>query len=246
VEFTVKTKLGFIYERWMEHKMRILLVEDDIRLAGFLEKGLTEEQYAVDVVYNGVDGAYWALENDYDLIVLDIMLPGKDGLAVCREIRNKGVISHIIMLTARDTVDDKIKGLDSGADDYLAKPFAFDELLARIRALLRRDQDYKVPVLKVDDLILDPVSHKVSRKDKEIFLTGKEYALLEYLMRNKDKVVTETNIIDHVWNMQIESHTNVVNVYIHYLRNKVDKGYDKKLIYTVRSLGYIMKDSLND
>ncbi len=223
--------------------MKILLVEDDKRLARFLEKGLTEEQYSVDMVHDGLDGVLWANTYEYDLIILDVMLPEKDGMTVCREIRNKGNISQIIMLTARDSIDDKIKGLDSGADDYLAKPFAFDELLARIRALLRRTQKYKNPVLKVADLVLDPVTHKVTRQDREITLTGKEYALLEYLMRNQDKVVTETNIIDHVWNTQIESHTNVINVYIHYLRNKIDRGFGNNLIHTIRSVGYTMRDN---
>ncbi|MBG0778946.1 MAG: response regulator transcription factor [Desulfotignum balticum] len=226
--------------------MRILLIEDDQRLAKFMEKGLTEEQYSVDMVHDGMDGVLWATTYEYDLIVLDIMLPKKDGITVCKEIRNKGVESQVIMLTARDSVDDKIKGLDAGADDYLAKPFSFDELLARIRALLRRMQKNKLPVLQVADLILDPVSHTVTRQGREIILTGKEYALLEYLMRNRDKVVTETNIIEHVWNTQIESHTNVINVYIHYLRNKIEKGFDTKLIHTIRSVGYILKDGSDD
>jgi heavy metal response regulator len=226
--------------------MRILLIEDDQRLAKFMEKGLTEEQYSVDMVHDGMDGVLWATTYEYDLIVLDIMLPKKDGITVCKEIRNKGVESQVIMLTARDSVDDKIKGLDAGADDYLAKPFSFDELLARIRALLRRMQKNKHPVLQVADLILDPVSHTVTRQGREILLTGKEYALLEYLMRNRDKVVTETNIIEHVWNTQIESHTNVINVYIHYLRNKIEKGFDTKLIHTIRSVGYILKEESDD
>jgi heavy metal response regulator len=222
--------------------MRILLVEDDKKLAGYLKKGLTEEQYAVDVYHDGVNGAYWAVENDYDLLILDVMLPQKDGITVCQEIRAKKIRTPIIMLTAKDTVEDKVTGLDVGADDYLAKPFAFDELLARIRALLRRSQHYKVQTLQVADLELDPASHKVTRAGQEITLTGKEYALLEYLMRNTGRVVTEANIIEHVWDMQSESFTNVVGVYIHYLRNKVDKGFAKKLIHTVRSLGYVMKD----
>jgi DNA-binding response OmpR family regulator len=203
--------------------MRILVVEDDKKLAGYLKKGLTEEQYAVDVYHDGANGAYWAVENDYDLLILDVMLPQKDGIMVCQEIRAKKIRTPIIMLTAKDTVEDKVTGLDVSADDYLAKPFAFDELLARIRALLRRSQHYKAQTLQVADLELDPASHKVTRAGQEITLTGKEYALLEYLMRNKGRVVTETNIIDHVWDMQAESFTNVVGVYIHYLRNKIDK-----------------------
>jgi DNA-binding response OmpR family regulator len=171
------------------------------------------------------------------------MLPRKDGITVCRELREKGLLTPIIMLTARDRIEDKVKGLDVGADDYLPKPFSFDELLARIRALLRRSQSYKAQTLKVADLELDPTSHKVIRAGKEITLTGKEYALLEYLMRNKGRVVTETNIIDHVWDMQSEPFTNVVSVYIHYLRNKVDKGFDQKLIHTVRTLGYVMRET---
>jgi len=222
--------------------MRILLVEDDQKLAGYLQKGLTEEQYAVDVYHDGVNGRYWATEVEYDLIILDIMLPGKDGMTVCQELRQKGILTPIIMLTAKDTVEDKIKGLDLGADDYLAKPFSFDELLARIRALLRRSQNYKAQTVQVADLELDPASHTVTRAGQEITLTGKEYALLEYLMRNKGRIVTETNIIDHVWDMQAEPFTNVVSVYIHYLRNKVDKGFGKKLIHTVRTIGYVMRD----
>jgi two-component system copper resistance phosphate regulon response regulator CusR len=222
--------------------MRILLIEDDKRLAGYLKKGLTEEQYAVDVYHDGVSGIYWAREIDYDLIILDILLPHKNGIDVCKELRKKKIVTPIIMLTAKDTIEDKIKGLDVGADDYLAKPFSFGELLARIRALLRRAQDYKTQTLQVADLELDPVSHKVTRAGKEITLTGKEYALLEYLMRNKGRIVTEANIIDHVWDMQAEPFTNVVGVYIHYLRNKVDKGFKKKLIHTVRTLGYVMRD----
>jgi heavy metal response regulator len=222
--------------------MRILLIEDDKRLAGYLKKGLAEEQYAVDVFHDGVSGVYWAKETEYDLIILDIMLPHKNGIEVCKEIRAKKIITPIIMLTAKDTIEDKVTGLDVGADDYLSKPFAFDELLARIRALLRRSQHYKAQTLQVANLELDPASHKVTRAGQEITLTGKEYALLEYLMRNTGRVVTEANIIEHVWDMQSESFTNVVGVYIHYLRNKIDKGFEQKLIHTVRSLGYVMQD----
>lgn len=230
--------------------MRILLVEDDKKLSGYLKKGLLEEQYAVDIFHDGIDGAYWAKEINYDLIILDIMLPHKDGMTICKEIRQQGIIVPILMLTAKDGLEDRVKGLDAGADDYLAKPFSFDELLAKVRALLRRSQQYhnqqNAGTLRVADLELDPISHTVMRAGKKITLTGKENALLEYLMRNPGKIVTETNIFDHVWDMQAEPFTNVVNVYIHYLRNKVDKGFEKKLIYTVRSLGYVMKDDNGD
>lgn len=221
--------------------MRILVIEDDRKVAGFIQKGLTEEQYAVDVCYDGVDGLFWAKESAYDVILLDIMLPKKDGISVCRELRAAGISTPIIMLTARDTVDDKIKGLDVGADDYLVKPFSFGELLARIRALLRRSQDYKSPVLKIEDLELDPASRKVRRGGQEITLTGKEYALLEYLLRNQGRVLTETLIVEHVWDMNYEPGTNVLNVYIHHLRNKLDKGFAKKLLHTIRGAGYVLK-----
>jgi two-component system copper resistance phosphate regulon response regulator CusR len=223
--------------------MRILVVEDDTRIAGFIKKGLTEEQYAVDVCYDGQDGAFWAAANEYDVIILDIMLPKKDGISVCKELRAQGVTTPILMLTAKDTVEDKIRGLDVGADDYLAKPFSFGELLARIRALLRRSQHYKTQTLTIADLELDPVAHKVTRASQEITLTGKEYALLEYLLRNQGRVMTETNIVEHVWDMNYELGTNVVNVYIHHLRSKIDKDFATKLIHTIRGVGYVMKET---
>lgn len=222
--------------------MRILVIEDDQKVAGFIRKGLTEEHYAVDVVHDGEDGVFWGAENEYDLILLDIMLPKKDGRSVCRELRAKGIVTPIMMLTAKDTIADKVKGLDVGADDYLAKPFAFDELLARIRALLRRSQEYKTATLKAADLELDPAVRKVTRAGREINLTGKEYALLEYLLRNKNLVVTETRIVEHVWDMNYEPGTNVVNVYIHHLRSKIDKGFAQKLLRTVRGSGYILQE----
>ncbi len=222
--------------------MRILVIEDDKKVASFIKKGLKEENYAVDVFYNGKDGAYWAKENDYDLIVLDIMLPEKNGLEVCRELRTKNINTPIIMLTVKDTVEDKIKGLDEGADDYLPKPFAFEEFLARVRALLKRTQKYKTKTLKVADLELDPVARKVTRAGKEITLTGKEYALLEYMMRNEGKVLTEVMLIEHIWDMNFDPLTNVVNVYIHHLRQKIDKGFEKKLIHTIRGSGYVIKE----
>ncbi len=222
--------------------MRILIVEDDKKIASFIKKGLTEEQYAVDVCYDGEEGLYWAEQSDYDVIILDIMLPKKNGMKVCKELRENGINSPIIMLTAKDAIKDKIKGLDEGADDYLTKPFAFEELLARIKALLRRNQQYKTEILKVADLEFDTLNHKVRRAGKEIILSGKEYALLEYLMRNKGKSVKETMIIEHVWDRNFDSFSNVVNVYIHHLREKIDRGFSKKLIHTIRGVGYFIKD----
>ncbi|MCP4216051.1 MAG: response regulator transcription factor [bacterium] len=222
--------------------MRILLVEDDKRIANFVQKGLKEEQYAVDTVHNGEDGRFWAEVNEYDLIILDLMLPKKNGLQVCRELRDKNINTPIMMLTARDTVEDKILGLDSGADDYLCKPFSFDELLARCRALLRRTQNYKTQTLTAADLEIDTTTRTVRRAGKDITLSGKEYALLEYLMRNKGIVLSETKIVEHVWDMNYDPMTNVVNVYMHHLRKKIDSGFDKKLLHTIRNSGYVLKE----
>jgi heavy metal response regulator len=226
--------------------MKLLIVEDDRKLSSFLEKGLKEEQFAVDVCRNGTDAVYWAQVNDYDVIILDIMLPGKDGIEVCRELRKKSITTPIIMLTAKDTVEDKINGLSEGADDYLTKPFSFAELLARIKALLRRSQEYKENTLKVNDLELDPWNRKVLRGGKEISLTGKEYALLEYLMRNQGRIVSKSMIIEHVWDMNYEGLSNVVNVYINHLRKKVDKNFKNKLIQTVRGYGYKIDEDKKD
>lgn len=222
--------------------MRILVIEDDKRIAGFIQKGLKEEQHAVDVVHNGEDGEFWGEVNEYDLIILDIMLPKKNGIEVCRNLRNKKINTPIIMLTARDTVDDKVEGLDAGADDYLVKPFSFEELLARARALLRRTQSYKTQTLKAADLEIDPVTRKVTRAGKEITLSGKEYALLEYLVRNKGIVISETKIVEHVWDMNYDPLTNVVNVYIHHLRKKIDSGTGQKLLHTIRNSGYVIRE----
>jgi heavy metal response regulator len=219
-------------------KMRILIAEDDQQVAGFLKKGLKEEQYAVDVCYDGEEALFQTQVNDYDLIILDVMLPKKNGYAVCKEIREEGNLTPILMLTVRDQLEDKVRGLQEGADDYLTKPFAFEELLARIKALLRRTQDYKTKILKVGDLELDPVSRKVSRDGKIITLTGKEYALLEYLMRNKGRIITQSMIIDHVWDMNYDGLSNVVNVYINHLREKIDKEFSRKYIHTLRGSGY--------
>jgi len=220
--------------------MRILIAEDDKKVAGFLERGLKEECYAVDVCGDGEDALYYAQANSYDLIILDVMLPERDGFSVCQEIRKAGNLIPILMLTAKDQLEDKIKGLQVGADDYLTKPFAFVELLARIQALLRRTQDYKykTQTLQVGSLVLDPVSRKVTREGKIIALTGKEYALLEYLMRSKGRIVTQAMIIDHIWDMNYDGLSNVVNVYINHLREKIDKDFSRKYIHTVRGSGY--------
>jgi DNA-binding response OmpR family regulator len=220
--------------------MRILVIEDDKKVAGFLKKGLKEESHTVDVCIDGEEGCEYAESEDYDIIILDVMLPKKDGLQVCRELRQKSVLTPIIMLTARDAVEDKVIGLQDGADDYLTKPFSFQELLARIQSLQRRSHDYitKTNSLKVKDLELNLVSHKVTRAGKKITLTGKEYALLEYLMRNKGRIITQSMIIDKVWDMNLETASNVVSVFINHLREKIDKGFDIKLIHTVRGMGY--------
>jgi len=218
--------------------MRILIVEDDKKVGGFLKRGLQEEQYAVDVCRNGNDALYMAQLNPYDVIILDIMLPGMDGFTVCREIRQKSILTPILMLTAKDEIEDKVTGLSEGADDYLTKPFSFEELLARIRALLRRSQDYKTKELKAGALVLDPLRRLVTRSGKKIDLTGKEYALLEYLLRNRGRTVTPSMILEHVWDMDYMGSSNIVNVYINHLRNKVDKDFEIKLIQTIRGHGF--------
>ena len=222
--------------------MRILLVEDEKKIASFIERGLREEHYIVDVATEGEKAMFLAEVNTYDLIILDIMLPGKDGLSICKELRSKKIDVPILILTAKDTLRDKVSGLNLGADDYLTKPFAFEELLARIRALLRRKRLDKNVILKVGDLELDQVTHKVKRADREMILTSKEYALLEYLMLNSNQVVTRTMISEHVWNEDFDSFTNIIDVYINYLRNKIDKGFKKQLLHTIRGTGYILKD----
>ncbi|MCH8311424.1 MAG: heavy metal response regulator transcription factor [Nitrospinae bacterium] len=222
--------------------MRILIVEDEKKVAGFIKKGLEEETYAVDVAYDGEDGLHMGVENQYDLIILDLMLPIIDGLNVLSRLRGKKVETPILLLTAKDSVEDKVTGLNSGADDYLTKPFAFSELLARIRVLLRRGKTETKTVLQIDGLSLDLVSHKVKRHDEEIELTGKEYSLLEYFMRNQGKVLTRTMIAEHVWDYNFDTFTNVIDVYVNHLRKKIDKGYPEKLLHTLRGVGYIMKE----
>lgn len=222
--------------------MRILLVEDEKRIANFIERGLKENHYAVDVASDGEKGFFMAEVNIYDLIILDVMLPEKDGISVCRELRKKKIGVPILILTAKDTVRDKVSGLDSGADDYLTKPFAFEELLARIRVLLRRKDGIKATILKASDLELNQLTHEVTRAGRKIDLTSKEYALLEYLMINANHIVTRTMISEHVWNESFDSFTNIIDVYINYLRSKIDKGFRKELIHTLRGTGYVLKD----
>ena len=221
--------------------MRILVVEDDKKVAGFIKKGLEEETYAVDVAYDGEDGLHFGSEGQYDLIVLDIMLPKIDGLEILSQLRDQGKDTPILLLTAKDAVDDKVAGLNKGADDYLTKPFAFSELLARVRVLLRRGKAEVKTTLMILDLTLDLVSHKVNRGGDEIELTGKEYGLLEYFMRNQEKVLTRTMIAEHVWDYNFDTFTNVIDVYINHLRKKIDKGRELKLLHTLRGVGYVMK-----
>jgi len=222
--------------------MRILIVEDEKKVAAFIKKGLEEETYAVDVAYDGEEGLVLALENQYDLVILDLMLPIIDGLEVLSRLRKNKVDTPILLLTAKDSVEDKVTGLNTGADDYLTKPFAFSELLARIRVLLRRGKAETKTVLKIDGLTLHLVSHKVSRNGEEIELTGKEYSLLEYFMRNQGKVLTRTMIAEHVWDYNFDTFTNVIDVYVNHLRKKIDKNYPDKLLHTLRGVGYIMKE----
>ncbi len=222
--------------------MKILVVEDEQRVAQFIQKGLKEEGHAVDCAYDGEEGGFLAEVNEYDLIILDLMLPKKSGLGVCAEIRERGVSTPVLMLTARDAVQDKVRGLDAGADDYLTKPFVFEELLARVRALLRRGSESKTPILKIADLELDPMSRRVMRGGKPIRLTTKEYALLEYMLRNPNRVLSRTRIGEHVWDMNFDPESNVIDVYVSHLRNKVDKGFDVSLIHTLRGQGYMLTE----
>ena len=221
--------------------MRILLVEDDRKVASFIRKGLTEEGYAVDVSYDGEVGLLMGLDRLHDVIVLDVMLPKKPGFQVLRELRQAKVATPVLLLTARDAVEDKVQGLDAGADDYLTKPFAFAELLARVRALLRRGKAGQTPVLQVADLTLDPAARTVKRRDVAIPLTNREFALLEYFLRNVGRVLTRTMIAEHVWDYSFDAGTNVIDVYVNYLRKKVDAGREPKLIHTVRGVGYVLK-----
>lgn len=221
--------------------MRLLVVEDEKKVSSFIKKGLEEEGYAVDAAHDGEEGLYMALDGVHDLIILDIQLPKMDGLQVLQEIRKQKVKTPVLLLTVRATIEDKVLGLDSGADDYLTKPFAFQELLARVRALLRRKADAKTPFLSLSDLTLDPARHLVFRGEYKIELTAKEFALLDYFMRNPDRVLTRTMIADHVWDYGFDSETNVIDVYINYLRKKIEAKSKPRLIHTVRGVGYVLK-----
>lgn len=219
--------------------MRVLIVEDERKIAAYVKRGLEEQGYAVDTVFTGREGLDWAESTSYDVIVLDILLPELDGLSVCRELRQRGLRTPILMLTARDAVDDRVTGLDAGADDYLVKPFALKELLARLRALTRRTIDQpRSAVLQLADLTLDTLTHRVRRAGKLVELTSKEYAVLECLMREPERVLTRTQIAEHVWNYDVYNQSNVVDVYIRNLRRKIDDPYELKLIHTVRGAGY--------
>jgi heavy metal response regulator len=221
--------------------MKILVVEDEKKVAKFLQQGLEEEHYSVDVVSDG-EAALWRVSSGtYDLILLDILLPQKDGITVLREMRAAGIHIPVLMLTAKSAIEDKVEGLDSGADDYLTKPFSFAELLARIRSIFRRGGAEKTATLTVADLKLDMVAHTAARADKVIELTKREYALLEYFMKNANRVLTRTLISEHIWNYNFDTGTNVIDVYINHLRSKIDDGFEKKLLHTVRGVGYILK-----
>ncbi len=221
--------------------MRFLVVEDEKKVARFVKKGLEEEGYAVDVAPDGEEGLAMALDGVHDLIILDIHLPRMDGLGILQELRKKKVATPVLLLTVRAAIEDKVLGLDAGADDYLTKPFAFQELLARVRALLRRRADAEAPVLQVADLTLDPARRLVARAGEKIDLTSKEFALLAYFMRNPGRVLTRTMISEHVWDYDFDTMTNVIDVYVNYLRKKIDAGREPKLIHTVRGAGYVLK-----
>ncbi len=222
--------------------MRILVVEDEPGIANFVRQGLMEAGYAVDLAWDGREGLDYALAADYDVLVLDIMLPKMDGLELLRELRRLGDKTPALMLTARDTVDNRVEGLDAGADDYLVKPFAFPELLARVRALLRRPPLQVGTILRVGDLEMDTAKREVRRNDRPIELSPREYSVLEYLMRHPNQVLTRTQISEHVWNFDFFNESNVVDVYVGYLRRKIDQGENLPLIHTVRGVGYRMSE----
>ena len=222
--------------------MRLLLVEDNKRLSDSLRLTLEDDGYAVDVAYDGLDGEEMGLMQAYDILILDIMLPGKDGIEVCKALRNQRVRTPVLMLTARDALEDRVLGLDSGADDYLVKPFEVDELRARVRALLRRESVVKTGILQIGDLLLDPATHTVKRGDKLIELTAKEFSLLEYMMRHPNHLITREMAEEHLWSYENIVASNVVDVYIRRLRRKIDDPFEIKLFETLRGAGYRIRD----
>lgn len=222
--------------------MRVLVAEDDVKMAGLLRRGLEEEGYAVDVARTGPEAIWAGTENPYDAILLDVMLPEVDGLEVCRQLRAGNRWAPVLMLTARDAVPDRVAGLDAGADDYLTKPFSFSELLARLRAVLRRGRSERPAVLRAGDLALDPATKRVMRGRAEVDLTPTEFALLELLLRHPGEVLTRTRIIEHVWDFAYDGDSNVVDVYVRYLREKVDRPFGRRSIETVRGSGYRLRD----
>jgi heavy metal response regulator len=221
--------------------MRILVVEDEKKVASFIKRGLEEEGHAVDVAVDGEEGLTMALGSIHDLIILDIRLPKMDGLRVLKELRQEKVMTPVLLLTVRATIEDKVLGLDAGADDYLTKPFAFEELVARVRALLRRRAAADPAILQVADLTLDPARRTVSRGGERIELTAREFALLDYFMRHPGRVLTRAMIAEHVWDYTFDTTTNVIDVYVNYLRKKIDAGWEPKLLHTVRGVGYVLK-----
>lgn len=221
--------------------MRILIVEDEKALADVLKKGLEEEGYAVDVAYDGEEGQHLAENEPSDVIILDIMLPGIDGITILRKIRKDGIKTPVLMLTAKDAVIDKVSGLDSGADDYLTKPFSFEELLARMRALLRRNSGVKTSLITIGDLTIDRATHEVKRAGNNISLSFREYALLEYMAINRNTVLSRTALTEHLYNQDFDLDSNVIDVFINRLRNKIDRGYKTQLIHTLRGAGYMLK-----
>ncbi|MDZ7288448.1 MAG: response regulator transcription factor [candidate division KSB1 bacterium] len=222
--------------------MRILIIEDEKEVARFIRRTLLEESHAVDVAHDGLAGEEMALSEEYDLIILDLMLPRKDGLAVLKTLRRESVVTPILLLTARDEVSDRVAGLDAGADDYLGKPFAVAELRARVRALLRRQSDTKASLLSAGNLVMDTVSHEVSLGQHRLELTSREYAILEYLLRNKGRLLTKGMIAEHVWDYHFDSDFNLIEVYIRRLRQKIEPTAGQKLIHTVRNSGYVIRD----
>ncbi|MBI3650255.1 MAG: response regulator transcription factor [Acidobacteria bacterium] len=225
--------------------MRILLVEDEPRLSHFIAKGMREQSYAVDLASDGEEALYKISINDYDVIVLDIMLPLKNGFQVCRDLRQQGIRTPVLMLTARDAIEDRVKGLDCGADDYLSKPFAFAELLARVRALLRRAKSFRPEIIEVADLCLNTANHAVTRHGQAINLTAKEYALLEFFVLREGKLVGRSEIAEHVWDENFDPFSNVIDVYVRRLRRKLDEGFDRALIHTRRGAGYLFSTTVD-